>query len=154
MRDVLKSCLGQRGRCDCGDNDRSGVDQISWVFSDFQAGETLLFEVDVDPNRAKQGGSQAADARNVFFNNGAAANSRLQMMFNDGSSVDFLLPDPVGSVFHFEGGVNIAIAGAVPEPQTHLLLALGLIGLALTGRNTRGCEHRLATLRSPITQRQ
>lgn len=116
-------------------NDRSGVSLLEWSFSDFQSGEELRFEVDVDPLSAQSGGSQRDDASRVFFDNGLAPNSQLQIVFSDGGFVDFELPDPNGGPLHFEGGFA-TVGGSVPEPGSMMLMGLGALGLAFMGRRS------------------
>jgi len=110
------------------ENDRAGVAELAWSFTDFQAFETLVFEVDVDPNDAASGGAQTADARQVLFDNGADPNAQVTLLFSDGSQSDLVLPDSSG------GGSSFTFANNVPEPAAAVLLAAGAVGLGLAVR--------------------
>ena len=58
-------------------NGSGSVATLIWSFSNFAPGDRLIFEVDVDP----VSGNPTADARTVWFNNGAAPNASVQIQF-------------------------------------------------------------------------
>jgi len=117
------------------ENDRSGVALLAWSFVDFQPGESLVFQVDVDPLAASGGGSQTADARTVLFANGSAPNAALGVSFSDGTTASGALPDadPSATSFRTTGGG----ASPVPQPASALLVAGGLAGLGAARRRRR-----------------
>lgn len=125
-------------------NDRSGVDTLIWSFSDFQVGESLIFEVDVDPASAGGGGSQTSDARTVFFSNGPAPNSVSSIGFSDGAIETLSVPDDSGSAFNYSSGSSGVVLS--PEPSTALLMLLGLLGLAWGGGTSRPAPPRAQLL--------
>jgi len=103
------------------------VATLIWSFTDFAPGEQLIFEVDVD----RAAGPPTADARTVWFNNGAAPNAQLQLQFSNGTSASLVVPDVAGSPNSFSFSVS-----GVPEPGTAALLGVGLALLA--NRKPRG----------------
>lgn len=112
---------------------RNGVGSVAtlvWSFTNFAPGEQLIFEVDVD----RATGPPTADARTVWFNNGAAPNAQLQVQFSNGTSASFAMPDVVGSPNSFSFS-SFSVTG-VPEPGTAALLGAGLALLA--NRKPRG----------------
>jgi len=97
------------------------VATLIWSFTHFAPGEQLIFEVDVD----RATGPPTADARTVWFNNGAAPNAQLQVQFSSGTSASLAMPDAAGSPSSFSFSVT-----SVPEPGTATLLGAGLALLA------------------------
>ena len=102
-------------------NGSGSVATLVWSFTGFAPGEQLIFEVDVDP----VSGGPTADARTVWFNNGAAANAVVQVNFSSGATAGFTMPDVAGSPTSFT---------FVPEPTTALLLGAGLVAMAVRAR--------------------
>ena len=125
-------------------NDRSGGDLIAWVFDDFQVSEALVFQVDIDPTSALDGGHQSVDARYAFANNGTAANSAIQVLFSNGASARQVFQDsndlpPKAFRFTGEGRLPVESIGSlppiqtappVPEPTAALLFGFGLLAVA------------------------
>lgn len=97
------------------------VAALIWSFTDFAPGEQLIFEVDVD----RATGPPTADARTVWFNNGAAPNAQLQVQFGSGTSASLVMPDAAGSPNSFSFSVT-----SVPEPGAATLFGAGLALLA------------------------
>ena len=117
---------------------------LSWSFSDFQAGESFGFTVDLDIDGAFLG--SWVDARFILFNNDfpfSDPNAVVSATFSDGSVAAFTLPDgfPAGSYSFSSGpGTGGASAGggaSVPEPTVFLLMGIGLVGLAWFGEPRR-----------------
>jgi len=116
-----------------------GFDQIDLAFSDFQAGEQFDFVLDIDQDGFF--GNPITDARQVLFNNGAANNGTLLIGFSNGSSYGITFPDadPNATSFTFLPAGGGAGAGAVvPEPDTAIMMGLGLAGIAFASRRTAG----------------
>jgi hypothetical protein len=97
------------------------VTALVWSFSNFAPGEQLIFEVDVD----RAAGPPTADARTIWFNNGAAPNAQLLLTFSNGTSASLVMPDAAPPPSSFSFGVT-----GVPEPGTAALLGAGLVLLA------------------------
>jgi hypothetical protein len=129
-------------------NDRSGTSRLQWGFDDFQSGESLVFEADIDPFTAQTGGRQSVDSRYSFLNNGEADNAVLTIVFSDGAIARNAFADVAGElpgafrfsgVGEFQGGVAggpPTISAAVPEPGAALLFAFGLLTVAAKPRRT------------------
>ncbi len=113
----------------------AGFDRIDLGFSDFDAGEQLDFELDIDETGFF--GGIVTDARTVLFNNGLAANGTLSIGFDDGSSFDVTMPDADPSATSFVFGPSGSGMTPVPEPGTALLMGLGLASMGLAGRRRR-----------------
>ncbi len=111
-------------------NGSGSVPTLIWSFSRFAPGKKLIFEVDVDP----VSGNPTADARTVWFNNGAAPNATVQVQFRYGAAAILTMPDVAGAPTSFSFS-----ATGVPEPATAALLAAGLVALAQRSpRRARG----------------
>ena len=109
-------------------NGVGAFEEVAWSFSDFQVGEALVFEVDVDPHV----GGPTVDARTVFFDNGAHPNSVVLVRFSDGSMDTLVLPDAgAPSAGYSFGGTGSPV---VPEPSVALLIAAGLAALRRVAR--------------------
>jgi hypothetical protein len=109
-------------------NSVGAFDEVAWSFSDFLVGESLVFEIDVDPRT----GGPTADARTVLFDNGAHPNAVVFVRFADGSTDTLVLPDAgVPSPGYSFGGIG---SPAVPEPSVALLIAAGLAALRRVAR--------------------
>jgi hypothetical protein len=139
-------------------NDRSGTSRLEWSFSDFQAGESLTFQADIDPFTAQAGGHQSVDSRYSFLNNGEADNAALSVIFSDGSVARRAFDDVEGELpnaFHFSGvgefqGALIdspptvnpfpqgppTVSAPVPEPGAALLFGFGLLTAAAMPRRS------------------
>lgn len=127
-------------------NDRSGTARLHWGFDDFQTGEFLIFQADIDPFTAQTGGRQSVDSRYSFLNNGEAENAVLTVVFSDGAIARKAFEDVEGALpeaFHFSGVGELqgAVAGGpptvsapVPEPGAALLFAFGLLTVAAKPR--------------------
>jgi hypothetical protein len=124
-------------------NPSGSSDVLAWSFSDFDAGETLTFSVDLDLDGLAMG--SFADARWVLFNNDfpfADPNALLSVTFSDGSVADLTLPDgPFAGSYAFSSGPGTGGSGAggaaVPEPSVFLLMGVGLVGLIWFGEPRR-----------------
>ncbi|MBW2271736.1 MAG: hypothetical protein JRG96_00590 [Deltaproteobacteria bacterium] len=106
-------------------NDSSGVDTLVWGFSDFQVGESMSFEADIDP------GWWGVNARTILFNNGSADNATVTVSFDDNTQGTLTLPDGDAGSSSYTFLFPLTRA---PEPRTSVLVALGLAGLAFAGR--------------------
>jgi len=119
-------------------------DLLSWSFSDFQAGESFDFSVDLDIDGAFLG--SWVDTRLVLFNNDfpfSDPNALLSATFSDGSVAAFTLPDGfLSASYSFSigpgtGGSSASGGASVPEPEVFLLMGIGLLGLAWFGEPRR-----------------
>ncbi|HKJ25409.1 MAG TPA: PEP-CTERM sorting domain-containing protein [Myxococcota bacterium] len=124
--------------------DPSGAsDTLAWSFGDFDAGESLVFSVDLDLDGAIFG--SWVDARAILFNNDfpfADPNAVVSASFSDGSVAALTLPDGLflgGYAFASGPGTGGASAGgaSVPEPSLFVLMGIGLVGLAWLGEPRR-----------------
>jgi hypothetical protein len=97
-------------------NGSGSVTTLAWSFAHFAPGESLVFEADVDPTS----GGPTADARTVWFNNGAAPNAQIQVTYAYGATSSFSLADAPAANSYTIG------ATAVPEPGVAILVGLGL----------------------------
>lgn len=105
-------------------NGSGSVTTLVWSFTHFAPGESLVFEVDVDP----VSGGPTVDARTVWFNNGAAPNAQIQITYGYGATSSFTLADgPIANSYPLNGT-------AVPEPGVALLVGAGLALLAASSR--------------------
>jgi len=118
-------------------------DTLAWSFTDFDAGESLVFSAELDVDGAIFG--SWVDARVILFNNDfpfADPNAVVSATFSDGSVAALTLPDGffLGS-YAFSSGPGTGGSGAggatVPEPSVFLLMGIGLLGLAWLGEPRR-----------------
>lgn len=117
---------------------------VVWAFTDFQAGESLVFNVDIDWDLAVFFGS-IEDARAVLFNNDffifSVANAVATATFSDGSVASITLPDGAwAGAYAFSSGAGSGGSGgasSVPEPSVYALVGIGLLGLAWLGEPRR-----------------
>lgn len=131
---------------------RASPSRLQWGFDDFQSGESLVFEADIDPSTAQTGGRQSVDSRYSFLNNGEADNAVLTVVFSDGAIARNAFADVTGDLadaFRFSGVGEFQGAGAgspstdnpvpqgppcvsaaVPEPGAALLFGFGLLTVA------------------------
>ena len=86
----------------------------------FGPNETFYCKVNMDPDSY----NGVVNVRNIFFNNGDAANSVVTVYFSDNNVLSATLPD-------FQD-TNYQVSASVPEPATLALLSLG--GLLLKRR--------------------
>jgi len=95
----------------------TGTDLVTLNFSDFNAGETFTFTVDLDD--PANGAITEADVAGSAFTITAAA-----------------LTSPAGAFVDLLNGTQAAVtvSTTVPEPTSAVLLALGLGGLGILGR--------------------
>lgn len=115
-------------------------DTLAWSFSDFDAGETLVFtgEMDLDLSFGN-----TVDARRVLFNNDfpfGDPNATVSAAFSDGSIASLTLPDgPFAGSYFFASGPGTGAGGgsSVPEPSAFLLVGIGLAGLVWLGEPRR-----------------
>jgi hypothetical protein len=113
-------------------------DTLAWSFTDFDAGETLIFtgEMDLDLSFGN-----TVDARRVLFNNDfpfGDPNAVVTADFSDGSTASLTLPDgPFDASYVFASGPGVGGGSSVPEPAGLLLVGLGLLGLAWIGEPRR-----------------
>ncbi|MFK7896385.1 MAG: PEP-CTERM sorting domain-containing protein [Myxococcota bacterium] len=134
-------------------NDRSGTSRLDWSFDDFDAGEELIFQADIDPISAQDGGRQSADSRYSFLNNGDADNATISVVFSDGSTATHIFGDHAGELpnsFHYAGlgqfqdpltGTPLVqgppnVSAPVPEPGAALLFGFGLLTVARKPRRS------------------
>lgn len=115
-------------------NDGSGVDLIAFTFADFDPGETVSWQSDLDAD----GGDSIVDYRNTLFNNGAAINNALFVaVFNTGDALRVEFPDLLA--IHDEytykvtldtvtGVLDVKVA-PVPLPAGLPLLGAGLLAI-------------------------
>lgn len=137
-------------------NDRSGTSELNWGFDDFQSGERLVFEADIDPIEAQNGGRQSVDSRYSFLNNGEAENATMTVVFSDGSVARNTFADVSGLLpgeFRFAGTGAFpdglaggpttggpfpqgppTVSAPVPEPGAALLFGFGLLTVAAKPR--------------------
>lgn len=93
------------------------VDVITVATSGFSSGKSFAFTSDVDVDPAQ---NVAQDYRDVFFNNGAAANSVASVTFSDNSTLQIVLTDEAD-----EASYSFSTSDTtVPEPSTYLLSLL------------------------------
>lgn len=104
-------------------NGTGSVQTLVWSFAHFTPGESLVFEVDLD----RADGSTTFDARTIWFDNGAQPNAVAEVVFANGATVGFEMPD-VGSAPSM-----LQFALTAPEPGAVALLSVGLAGLGALG---------------------
>jgi hypothetical protein len=91
---------------------------VNYTFSGFDPGEVFKFDTDVDRDNS----NTSENYTKVLFNNGAAPNSQLTVVFSDGSTLIGTLPD-------YSGGAPYVYSQVVPLPPAVLLLGSSLLGL-------------------------
>ncbi len=95
------------------------VDVISVTTTGFNPGNSFGFSADVDVDPAQNVGQ---DYRNIFFNNGAAANSVASVTFSDNSTLQIVLTDEPNNLASYSFSTQDNTT--VPEPSTYLLSLL------------------------------
>ncbi|HEY8493742.1 MAG TPA: hypothetical protein VIN04_07590 [Myxococcota bacterium] len=108
-------------------NGTGSVRTLVWSFEHFTPGESLVFEVDLD----RADGSVTWDARTIWFDNGAQPNAVAEVVFSNGATVGFEMPDTGGAP------TMLLFALEAPEPGAAALLGVGLAGLTVLGSLAR-----------------
>jgi hypothetical protein len=109
-------------------------------FSGFDPSEAVNFSVDIDPDSS----DGTVNFKSIFFNNPGSQNSMLFVSFSGGSYLTTTIPDysgPASNIFTFLGSQELVgtgpIESAVPIPGTLAIVAAGLVGIGITGRQPR-----------------
>lgn len=89
--------------------DGVGYDFFS-LSGDLAPGESLTFEVDVDPDSSSLG--VIVDFTNIFFDNGAAPNSIATAVFSNGATRSYELPDGLSNTPSFQ--IAVPVPAALP----------------------------------------
>ena len=107
----------------------SRVDVLDIGFSGFTPNEFYQTDVDIDRDNS----DTMEYFRRVFFNNGTAPNSQVNVAFSTGNilSAQFIETPSYASQYVLTASANLA-TNAVPEPGSMLLMGLAIAGLAYT----------------------
>ncbi len=112
-------------------------DVLQFTFVGFGPGLAFDASLGVDTD----GGAPSPGLSGVLFNNGAATNAQLSLVFSNGFILDFVLPDtqagpdPDGLACPTDGSCLFATGFAVPEPALALLLAGAFAALVARRRS-------------------